>query len=91
MGKQARQEAIRQDPWLNALQVKFAYAITCHKAQGGQWPLVFVDQGYLPPERLDDNFVRWLYTAITRATEEVYLVNFLPQLFAGQAVGGSTK
>ncbi len=81
--KKARQEAIRQDPWLNALQVKFAYAITCHKAQGGQWPLVFIDQGYLPPERLDDNFVRWLYTAITRATGEVYLVNFLPQFFTG--------
>lgn len=83
--KTERQELIRKDPYLNALQVKFAYALTCHKAQGGQWKAVFVDQGYLPEEKVDRDFVRWLYTAITRATEELYLVNFLPQFFVGSS------
>lgn len=78
-------ELIRKDPYLNALQIKFAYALTCHKAQGGQWKAVFVDQGYLNDEQVDRDFVRWLYTAITRATEELYLVNFSPTFFVKPA------
>lgn len=74
--KKDRLEAIKKDPYYNALQIKFAYAITCHKAQGGQWPLVFVDQGYMTDEMLDTDFLRWLYTAITRASQELFLVNF---------------
>ena len=81
--KTERQELIRKDPYLTALQVKFAYALTCHKAQGGQWKAVFVDQGYLQEEQVDRDFVRWLYTAMTRATEELYLVNFSPNFFTG--------
>ena len=79
--KTERMELIRKDPYLTALQVKFAYALTCHKAQGGQWKAVFVDQGFLNEEQVDRDFVRWLYTAITRATEELYLVNFAPRFF----------
>lgn len=79
--KKDRLEAIKRDPYYNALQVKFAYAITCHKAQGGQWPLVFVDQGYLTDEMLNTEFMRWLYTALTRATEELFLVNFNDKFF----------
>ncbi|MFN3758057.1 MAG: ATP-dependent RecD-like DNA helicase [Algoriphagus aquaeductus] len=79
--KTERMELIRKDPYLNALQVKFAYALTCHKAQGGQWKAVFVDQGYLVEDQVDRDFVRWLYTAVTRATEELYLVNFTPSFF----------
>jgi len=74
--KKDRLEAIKKDPYYNALQIKFAYAITCHKAQGGQWPLVFVDQGYLNDDMLNTEFLRWLYTGITRATKELFLVNF---------------
>lgn len=74
--KKDRLEAIKKDPYYNALQIKFAYAITCHKAQGGQWPLVFVDQGYMTDEMLNTEFLRWLYTALTRATKELFLVNF---------------
>ena len=70
---------IAEDPYLNALQIKFGYAITCHKAQGGQWPAVFVDQGYLTSEMMGTDYVRWLYTAITRASEKLYLVNFNEQ------------
>lgn len=79
--KKDRVEALRKDPYLNALQVKFAYALTCHKAQGGQWSAVFIDQGYLPEEQINVEFVRWLYTAITRATDEVFLMNFHQQFF----------
>lgn len=79
--KTERMEFIRKDPYLNALQVKFAYALTCHKAQGGQWKAVFVDQGFLSEEQVDRDFVRWLYTAVTRATEELFLVNFSPGFF----------
>jgi len=74
--KKDRMDAIKKDPYYNALQIKFAYAITCHKAQGGQWPLVFVDQGYMTDEMLTTEFMRWLYTAITRASKELFLVNF---------------
>jgi len=74
--KQKRKKKIFEDPFFNALQVKFAYAVTCHKSQGGQWPVVFVDQGYLTEEMINKEYLRWLYTAITRAEEKVYLVNF---------------
>ena len=79
--KVERAKAIKNDPYLNALQVKFAYALTCHKSQGGQWPAVFVDQGYLTEEMVDREYLRWLYTAVTRATEELYLVNFHQRFF----------
>ena len=69
-------EKVKQDPYFNALQVKFAYAVTCHKAQGGQWQRVFVDQGYVTRDMLSPDYFRWLYTALTRATEQVYLVNW---------------
>jgi len=75
-GKKHKSDAIREDPFFNALQIKFAYAITCHKAQGGQWKHVFIDQGWQTEENLDREYYRWLYTAITRATEKVFLVNF---------------
>ncbi len=80
--KNDRLEAIKKDPYYNALQIKFAYAITCHKAQGGQWPCVFVDQGYVNDEMLNMEFLRWLYTAITRAREQLFLVNFNPKFYA---------
>ncbi|MDO9152784.1 MAG: AAA family ATPase [Paludibacter sp.] len=67
---------IYENEYFNALQVKFAYAVTCHKAQGGQWKKVFIDPGQVSDERLNSDFYRWLYTALTRATETVYLVNF---------------
>ncbi|MDI1355133.1 MAG: AAA family ATPase [bacterium] len=73
---------LRKSPYYNALQVKFSYAITCHKSQGGQWPVVFIDQGYLTEENVDEGFIRWLYTALTRASEKVYLINFNPKFFA---------
>jgi exodeoxyribonuclease-5 len=71
-----RMDAIRQNPYFNALQVKFSYALTCHKTQGGQWKCVFIDQGWLTQEHINKEFLRWIYTAITRATEQLYLVNF---------------
>ncbi|WP_143822054.1 ATP-dependent DNA helicase [Mucilaginibacter pedocola] len=74
--KRAKHEELKKNPYYNALQVKFAYAITCHKAQGGQWEAVFVDQGYLTEEMVNTDFLRWFYTACTRATEKLYLVNF---------------
>ncbi len=81
VSKRERNEAMRKDPYLNALQVKFAYALTCHKSQGGQWAAVFVDQGFLTEDQVNQEFVRWLYTGITRATDEVFLVNFYPRFF----------
>ena len=74
--KRKRNALIKIDPHYNALQVKFSYAITCHKAQGGQWPVVFVDQGYLTDEMLGVEYYRWLYTAFTRASSKLYLLNF---------------
>ena len=75
--KADRLREMRQNPYYNALQVKFAYALTCHKTQGGQWHTVIVDQGFVPPDRvLDRDYLRWLYTAFTRATDKVYLLNF---------------
>ncbi|MDT3404712.1 ATP-dependent DNA helicase [Mucilaginibacter terrae] len=72
---------LKKNPYYNALQIKFAYAVTCHKAQGGQWEAVFVDQGYLTDEMLNTDFLRWFYTACTRATTELYLVNFSPKFY----------
>ena len=73
--KQERYKQLKKHPYFNALQVKYAYAVTCHKAQGGQWKNVFVDMGYIPEEALTRiDFFRWLYTAITRAKEQVYLL-----------------
>lgn len=77
--KRDRMKKLKIDPFFNALQVKYAYAITCHKAQGGQWQRVFLDQGYVTEEMLSPDYFRWLYTAFTRATETLYLVNFPPE------------
>lgn len=82
--KKERMELIRKDPYLNALQVKFAYALTCHKSQGGQWDAVFVDQGYLSDDQLDKEYMRWLYTAVTRATKELFMVNFNPKFYINE-------
>ncbi len=82
MDKKDRLEAIKKDPYYNALQIKFAFAITCHKAQGGQWPIVFVDQGYINDDMLDLEFLRWLYTGVTRATKELFLVNFSENFYS---------
>ena len=77
--KPEKLKALKSDPHYNALQVKYAYAITCHKAQGGQWTNVFIDQGYMTDEMLDPDYFRWLYTAMTRATGRVFLVNWSEQ------------
>lgn len=74
--KRDRIKQIKQDRYFNALQVKYAYAITCHKAQGGQWAHVYLDQGYMTEEMLTPAYIHWLYTAFTRATEHLYLVNW---------------
>ena len=74
--KRKRMEEIRKNPYYNALQVKYGYAVTCHKAQGGQWKRVFVDQGYVTDEMMNADYYRWLYTAFTRASERLYLVNW---------------
>ena len=74
--KRERLKRLKNDPWFNALQVKYAYAVTCHKAQGGQWKNVFLDQGYMSDEYLTPDYFRWLYTAFTRATGTLYLVNY---------------
>jgi exodeoxyribonuclease-5 len=79
--KKHRMEELKKDPYYNALQIKFAFAVTCHKAQGGQWPAVFIDQGYLTDEMLDTEFLRWLYTGVTRSNKELFLVNFSDQFF----------
>ena len=74
--KRDRMKKMKSDPYYNALQVKYAYAVTCHKAQGGQWNNVFLDQGYMSDEFLTPDYFRWLYTAFTRATKMLYLVNY---------------
>ena len=76
LNKRDRMKAVKEDPYFNALQIKFAYAVTCHKAQGGQWQRVFLDQGYVTEDMLSPDYFRWLYTALTRATETLYLVNW---------------
>ena len=80
--KKKRNELIRKNPYYQAVQVKFAYAVTCHKSQGGQWDVVFVEQGYLSEEMINAEYVRWLYTAVTRAKKQLYLVNFNEELFS---------
>ena len=74
--KKEKYKKVFENEYYNALQVKFAYAVTCHKAQGGQWKKVFIDPGQVSDEQLNSDFYRWLYTALTRATQTVYLVNF---------------
>jgi exodeoxyribonuclease-5 len=74
--KRKRMQEIRNNPYYNALQVKYGYAVTCHKAQGGQWKRVFVDQGYVTVDMMGADYYRWLYTAFTRASEKLYLVNW---------------
>ena len=79
--KRKQYETVREHPYFNALQVKFAYAVTCHKAQGGQWEAVFVDQGFITEDMINIEYLRWLYTAFTRATRKLYLINFSPRYF----------
>jgi exodeoxyribonuclease-5 len=76
--KSERLKKIKSDPYFNAVQVKYAYAVTCHKAQGGQWSAIFLDIGYVTEEMMGEDFYRWLYTAFTRATQRLYLVNWKP-------------
>jgi exodeoxyribonuclease-5 len=77
-------EAVRKDPYFNALQIKFSYAVTCHKAQGGQWERVFIDQGMFNRNEITIDYLRWFYTALTRSTDRVYLVNFAEDFFTPQ-------
>ena len=76
VNKTERIKKLRTDPYYNALQIKFAYAVTCHKAQGGQWAHVYLDQGYMTDEMLTPDYIHWLYTAFTRATQKLFLVNW---------------
>lgn len=85
--KKDRYKGVREDQYYNALQVKFAYAVTCHKAQGGQWQHVYVDQGYMTDDMLTPDYIHWLYTAFTRATDKLFLVNW-PKT---QTEGGATE
>ena len=80
-GEKGINKKIKENMFFNALQVKFAYAITCHKSQGGQWDNVFVDLGYYTEDMLDKSFLRWLYTAFTRASKNLYLINFNDDFF----------
>jgi hypothetical protein len=80
--KYKKMEKLKQNEYFNALQVKFSYAITCHKSQGGQWNTVFIEQPYLP-EGMDADYVRWLYTAMTRAKDKLYLIGFKEEFFEG--------
>jgi len=75
-------QAVKDNPYFNALQIKFAYAVTCHKAQGGQWERVFIDQGMFNRNEITIDYLRWFYTALTRSTEKVYLVNFSEDFFS---------
>jgi tRNA A37 threonylcarbamoyladenosine biosynthesis protein TsaE len=81
--KADRLKRLRHDDYYNALQVKFAYAVTCHKAQGGQWAHVYIDQGYMTDEMLSSDYIHWLYTAFTRATEKLFLVNWPSRAVSG--------
>lgn len=74
--KADRMKQLREDEYFNAMQIKFGYAVTCHKAQGGQWAHIYLDQGYMTDEMLTPDYIHWLYTAFTRATEHLYLVNW---------------
>jgi exodeoxyribonuclease-5 len=73
--KRNRYNKMKENPYFNALQVKYGYAVTCHKAQGGEWKNVFLDLGYIRALHMDDNFYRWLYTSITRSAKMLYLIN----------------
>ncbi len=84
INKRNKLKKIKEDPYFNALQVKFAYAVTCHKAQGGQWKHVYIDQGFFRDDMISKEYLRWLYTALTRATERVYLVNFAKEFFTDE-------
>jgi ATP-dependent exoDNAse (exonuclease V) alpha subunit len=75
-GQKDINKKIKENEFFNAIQIKFGYSITCHKAQGGQWKEVFIDIGYFKNEMLDKNYLRWLYTAFTRSTEKLYLIGF---------------
>jgi len=79
--KREKVKKILENEYYNALQVKFAYAVTCHKAQGGQWKKVFIDPGQVAEDQINSDFFRWLYTALTRSTETVFLVNFPDSAF----------
>ena len=79
--KRKQFDAVKKDPYFNALQIKFSYAVTCHKAQGGQWERVFIDQGMFNRQEVTIDYLRWFYTALTRATEKLYLVNFSDEFF----------
>jgi exodeoxyribonuclease V len=81
--KRKRIEKVKASPYFNALQVKFAYALTCHKTQGGQWETVFLDQCYLNDKMMNVEYLRWLYTAVTRATKKLFLINFEDKFFNG--------
>lgn len=74
--KADRMKQLREDEYFNAMQIKFGYAVTCHKAQGGQWAHIYLDQGYMTDEMFTPDYIHWLYTAFTRATEHLYLVNW---------------
>ncbi len=78
--KQKRYQSVLKSAYFNALQIKFAYAVTCHKSQGGQWAAVYVDHGFIEKEQLDLSFLRWLYTATTRATESLKFIVLLDEL-----------
>ena len=80
-GQKEINKKIKENNFFNALQIKFAYAITCHKSQGGQWENVFVDLGYFTDNMLDRSYLRWMYTAVTRATKKLYLINFKEEFF----------
>jgi ATP-dependent exoDNAse (exonuclease V) alpha subunit len=80
--REERQKELKKNPYFNALQVKFGYAITCHKAQGGQWSDVFIDQGYFVEDMLDESYIRWMYTALTRAQNNLFFIQIHPNFIA---------
>lgn len=82
--KADRLRELQKNPYFNALQVKFSYALTCHKTQGGQWKTIFIDPGFIVDDMIDKDLLRWLYTAITRATDQVYLINFDDKFFTSE-------
>ncbi len=81
--RRTRLNKIKANPYFNALHVKFSYAMTCHKTQGGQWHNVFVDKGFIKDNIVDVEYLRWLYTATTRATTNLYLIGFEDDYFEG--------
>ena len=83
--RRERYKKMREDKYLNALVVRSAYSVTCHKAQGGGWCHVYVDMGNIQPSEIDASTLRWLYTAVTRAKEKLHLVNFNDGLFKNNA------